>query len=333
MRLRNLFIEKLRSLGIERIGARKISRSGDVIREMALEVANGKAKVLRGDGGLKFSFDLSGKYLSEPPQAYLGEEGEILFGKEELISGESFPFIAVDCRFYDLHSEKEKKKIRLQVTKTLGTIREFMWDEKLVVAGKDFGVGIYCQKLEEFLHDKGIREVVLLDPNGDELFKGEKADCYVIGGIVDKGENRDLTTVIGDELEKAGIKCKRQRIELRGDIIGVPDRINHIAEIVLRVVIDGWDVESAIKAVQPFVVAKWRLRKELPKRSVRLRLREKTIRVISKDVFSEFDWLNVRLTDFYDVCREERLYLVSKELMDKITKLKWDDRKKYYVLN
>ena len=327
-------MEKLRNLGIKRIGVKiRISHSKDIIRALALEVANGKAEVFRGDGGISFSFDLEGKYLPEPPEAYVGREGDRLFGKEDLIRSRYFPIIAVDCRFYDLHSDKEKRKIHLQVTKTLGTVREFMWDEKLVVAAKDFGAGIYCERLEEFLLERNIDEVVLLDPNGDEVFTGERAECYVIGGIVDKGENRNLTKLIGDELEKAGIKCRRQRIELRGDIIGVPDRINHIAEIVLRTVIDGCDVETAIRAVQPVVVAKWRLRKELPKKSVRLRVGEKTVRVLSKSVFKEFDWLNVRITDFYDVCREERLYLVSDEVMEKIKKLKWDEKRRYYVLN
>ncbi|MCS7119014.1 MAG: hypothetical protein RMH75_03355 [Archaeoglobaceae archaeon] len=50
-----------------------------------------------------------------------------------------------------MHSEKEKSKIRIQVTKTLGVLRDFMWDEKLIVSGKDFGIGVYCEKLEEFL--------------------------------------------------------------------------------------------------------------------------------------------------------------------------------------
>ncbi len=327
-------MEKLRNLGVERIGAKiRIPRSKDIIRALALEVANGRAEVFKGDGGMNFSFDLEGKYLPEPPQAYVGREGEHLFGKEDLIEGRSFPFIAVDCRFYDLHSEKEKKKLQLQVTKTLGTVREFMWDERFVVAGRDFGVGVYCEKLEEFLLERKITEVVLLDPGGEELFTDKEAECYVIGGIVDKGENKNLTHLIGDELEKAGIRCKRQRIELRGDIIGVPDRINHIAEIVLRTVIDGCDVEAAIRAVQPVVVAKWRLRKELPKRAVRLRLGEKTVRVLPKSVFKEFDWLNVRISDFYDVCREEKLYLVSDEVMERIKKLRWDEKRKYYVLD
>ncbi|MEM2086932.1 MAG: tRNA (guanine-N1)-methyltransferase [Archaeoglobaceae archaeon] len=335
MRLREIFVEKLRDHGIKKIGTRikRILYSNDPVRAMAIAVANGSASVFEGGDDLEFSFSLDGKYLQEAPDAYIGKSGNFVFGKKELIGGADFPFLAVDCRFYDLHSEKEKKKIALQVTKTLGTVREFMWDEKLIVAGKDFGVGVYCERLEDFLLSKGIQEVVLLDPKGDKRFDQKRADCYVIGGIVDKAENRDLTALVGEELERAGIKCDRRRIELRGDIIGVPDRINHIAEIVLKVVLDGFALEPAIRSVQPITVAKWRLRKELPKKSIRVRVGNKTIRVVSKSIFKEFDWLNLRLSDFYDVCREQKLYVVSEELMQKLRGLEWEEKRRSYVLN
>lgn len=335
MRLREIFVEKLKECGVKRIGTRvkRVLYSKDPIRAMAIAVANGSASVFEGSENLEFSFSLDGKYLQEPPDAYIGKSGNLLFGKKELIEKADFPFIAIDCRFYDLHSEKEKKKIDLQVTKTLGTVREFMWDEKLIVAGKDFGVGIYCERLEDFLLSKGIQEVVLLDPKGDKLFNHKRADCYVIGGIVDKAENRDLTALIGEELERAGIKCDRRRIELRGDIIGVPDRINHIAEIVLKVVLDGMALEQAIRSVQPITVAKWRLRKEMPKKSLRVRVGDKTIRVVPKSAFEEFDWLNIRLSDFYDVCREQKLYVVGEELLQKIRELEWDEKRERYVLS
>lgn len=335
MGLKEIFVDKLREKGVEKIGTRirRIHSSKDPIRSMAIAVANGDAEVFAGNGRLDFSFTLEGKYIQEPPDAYVGKSGNLLFGKKELIEGTDFPFVAVDCRFYDLHSEKEKRKIHLQITKTLGTIREFMWDEKLIVAGKNFGVGVYCERLEDFLLSEGIKEVVLLDPKGEKLFDHKKAECYVIGGIVDKAENRDLTTLIGEELKRAGIKCDRRRIELRGDIIGVPDRINHIAEIVLKVVLEGFDVESAIRSVQPITVAKWRLRKELPKKSLRVRVGDKTIRIVPKSTFKEFNWLNIRLSDFYDICREQKLYLVSEELLQKIRELEWDEKRRCYVLS
>lgn len=329
MRLRDLFVEKLREFGVERIGATFRTSPRDPIKSIVLQMMNSNAKVLLGDGGLNFSFSLDGKKLDLPPQAVVGYGDNAVLKKEDLM--DDFPYIAIDCRFYDLHSEKEKSKLKLQVTQTLGVIRDFMWDERLVVSGKDFGVGVYCECLEDFLKSRGIEEVILLDPKGERLFDKKRAKCYVIGGIVDKGEDRDLTSRIGEELESAGIKCDRRRIELRGDIVGVPDRINHIAEIVLKVVIDGLEVERAIREVQPAVVARWRLRKEIPKRSVRVRIKDKTIRVVSKSVFEEFNWLNVRKRDFYEVCREQKIYIVDERVMEEIRKLEWDERRRFYV--
>ncbi|MEM0353299.1 MAG: tRNA (guanine-N1)-methyltransferase [Archaeoglobaceae archaeon] len=331
MRLKDLFVEKLRGFGIERIGTSCRTSLKDPIRSMVLQIMNSNAKVLIGDHGVKFSFSLDGKKLDSPPQAIVGYGENAILGKENFL--DDFPYIAIDCRFYDLHTEKEKAKLKLQVTQTLGIVREFMWDEKLVIAGKDFGVGVYCERLEEFLKQEGIDEVVLLDPKGERVFDNKKAKCYVIGGVVDKSENRDLTSKIGEELESAGIKCDRRRIELRGDIVGVPDRINHIAEIVLKVVIDGLEVEEAIRDVQPVVVARWRLRKEIPKKSVRLRLKDKTIRVVAKSTFDELSWLNVQRKDFYEVCREQRIYVVSDSVMEEIRRLEWDEKKKFYVKN
>lgn len=332
MRLKDLFVEKLREHDVERIGAKFRLNSGDPIKAMALKIMNYNAKVLPGDHGLSFSFTLDGKKLNLPPQAVIGYGYKPIFGKEDLLVYD-FPYIAVDCRFYDLHTEKEKSKLKLQVMQTLGIVREFMWDERLIVSGKDFGVGIYSERLEDFLQSKEIDEVVLLDPKGERIFDNKKSKCYVIGGIVDKAENRDLTSKIGEELEKAGIRCDRRRIELRGDIVGVPDRINHIAEIVLRVVLDGFDVEKAILAVQPLIVARWRLRKELPKKSIRLRLSNKTVRVVPRSAFNDLSWLNIRESDFYEICREQRIYVVSDKVMEEIKKLSWDEKKRFYVKN
>lgn len=332
MRLKDVFIEKLRTFGIERIGAKFKVDFRDPIRSMALQIMNSNAKVIPSDHGLSFSFSLDGKLLELPPQAAVGYGNEAIFGKEELLTHD-FPYVAIDCRFYDLHSEKEKSKLKLQVTQTLGVVRDFMWDERLIIAGRDFGVGVYCEKLEDFLHNRGIDEVFLLDPKGDKIFDKKKAKCYVIGGIVDKGVNKDLTSKIGDELEKSGIKCDRRRIELRGDIVGVPDRINHIAEIVLKVAFDGLEIEKAVVAVQPALVARWRLRKEIPRMSVRVRLKDKTIRVIAKSSFDELSWLNARRSDFYEVCREQQIYVVSDRIMEDIRRLEWNEKKRFYVKN
>ncbi len=335
MRLKDVFISELKKRGIERIGTRlkKVISAEDPIARMALYVANGKAEVCKSDGGLQHSFTLDGHFTNLPPHAYVGRcMTEILLSKEELTS-HPFPYILVDCRFYDEHSEKERWKLELQVKQTLGIVREYMWDEKLIVT-HNFGYGRFYPSAEQFLREKRIDKVVLLDPNGEELFDNTNAECFIIGGIVDKsGKKKGYTSRIAKELEKEGIDVDSRRIELRGDVIGVPDRINHIAEIVLKVVLDGKGVEEAVKEVQPPLVAKWRLRKDLHERTVRVCAGGKTFRVVARSEFDYFkEWLNIRKQDFYEVCREQRFFIVSDRVMERIKEGEWDERRRCFRL-
>lgn len=336
MRLKDVFVSELRKRGVERIGTRlkKVMSSPGPIARMALYVANGKAEVCRSDGGLQHSFTLSGHFVSLPPHAYVGRcRQEILLSREEL-TGHSFPYVVVDCRFYDEHSEKEKWKLELQVKQSLGVVREYMWDERLVVTYHDFGYGSYYPTTEDFLKENEIERVVLLDPSGEELFEKTNAECFVIGGIVDKsGKKRGYTSKIGRSLEKEGFDVDYRKIELKGDVVGVPDRINHIAEILLKVELDGEDVERAIRAVQPPLVAKWRLRKELHKRTLRVCIGDRVLRVVAQSEFDYFrEWLNIRKQDFYEVCREQRFFVISDKVMKHIKARKWDERKRCFRL-
>lgn len=210
-----------------------------------------------------------------------------------------------------------------------------MWDEKLIVTHKDFGIGIFYPSTEDFLKETGINEVILLDPNGDEIFTGQKAKCYVIGGIVDKvGNKKGWTSKIGKRLRRKGIRVGSLRIELKGDVIGVPDRLNTIIEILLRVILDGEDVEKAVKSVQSPLVAKWRLRKELPKRTIRIDVRGKPFRVVRKSEIKNFNWLNIRPKDFYKVCSELRYVVLNDEFLEYIVKVsEYDNVKNRYLFD
>ncbi len=332
MRLKDVFIEVLKEYGIEFIGTNvvKVIKSKDPIKTMALLVANGKVNICYPKDGAVF--DLNGNKSNSKAQAFVGKCDDIIIERERIVNRYRFPYVVIDCRFYDLHSEKEKKKLLLQIRQTLNVVREFMWDERLIVT-LDCGCGVYYPSVEDFLAEKNFEKVILLDPEGEEEFKGEFADCYIIGGIVDKaGDKKGWTSKICKILREKGFNVKSQRILLRGDVIGVPDRLNHIAEIVLRVVLDGEDVENAIRSVQPYTVAKWRLRKVLHEYTVRVRVGDKTFRVLPKSVFKEFNWLNLRISDFYEVCSEMKYFVVSDEVMETIKRSKWDEKRRCYVL-
>ena len=330
MRLRDVFLEALKEMGVDCISTD--IRENDSLQFIARNVIMGMAKVCRGVKG-EIVFKL--RESCENP-VYVGNCKDPVLSRETLLEKvKDFPYIVIDCSFYDLHTEKEKKKLKLQIQQSLGVVRKFMWDERLVVTHRDFGVGVFYPSTEDFVKDMGFEEVILLDPNGEEVFKGQRSMCYVIGGIVDKvGNKRGWTSKIGERLKRNGINVRSVKIELRGDVIGVPDRLNTIVEILLRVVLDGEDVEKTIKAVQPPLVAKWRLRKELPKRTVRIDIKGRPFRVVRKSEIKNFDWLNVRLKDFYEVCSELRYLVLDDDWFDYVLKnSKFDDVKNRYIFD
>lgn len=312
-------------MGIDCIstGIRRIVESEDPIQTMANYVIMGRADVCRGLRGYVFRIN------SCKNPAYVGKCKDPILRRDDLLERANFPYVVIDCSLFNLHSEKEKRKIVLQVQQSLGVVRKFMWDEMLVVTHKDLGFGLYYPSTSDFIRDRGLRRVILLDPNGDCIFKGQKADCYIVGGIVDKsGEKRGWTSKIRENLEKEGVDVESMRIELRGDVVGVPDRINTIVEIVLRVVLDGEDVENAVRSVQSNLVARWRLRKEIPKRTIRIDVK-RPFRVVRKSEFENFKWLNLRKKDFYDVCSELGYLVLDDEWLERILRFSSYDGRRY----
>jgi tRNA (adenine9-N1/guanine9-N1)-methyltransferase len=330
VRLRDVLAEVLEREGIERVYTPIRMEGRNPIQQIAVEIANGRASLCKAQKNTSFSYDLSGRILGIPADAFAGNcSKNVIVDREKLIKAakeKGFPYVVVDLSFLNLHSDKEKSRLKVQLKATLGVIRDFMWDERLVIAGSaDFPLSefspkvLYFKNAADFLKDK---TTILLDPNAEEVFKGERAECYVIGGIVDKaGNKKGLTGKIGEKLEKEGVTFRSMRIELRGDVVGVPDRINAIAEIVLLSVLDGLGIEEAIKRVQSPLVARWRLKKELPKISKRFDSR-RPFRFVKKSDFGKFGWLNLSYKDFLEVSRRLGFLVLSDELAARLEELR-----------
>ena len=310
MRLRDVLVEELKERGISCLSFKtsKVFKF-DPMQFAALMIISGRMSVCKGEG--RYKFNLNSERVEEC--GYLLDKCEDgLIKREDLLKrAKNFPYIAIDCRYHHLHSEKEFKSLMTQIKETLNVVREYMWDERLVIAGlKTDTNATHVERLEDFLKDK--KRIILLDPNAEEVFDGERADVYIIGGIVDKsGNKKGLTSKIGEEIKRSGIEFEARKILLRGSVIGVPDRLNHIAEIVLKVVLDGKSVEEAIREVQPKKVAKWRLRIELPKFVEKVEIKGKTFRIVRKSVLKKFDWLNVGEKEFYEVATEQGVIVVD----------------------
>lgn len=314
MRLKDILVDIARKKGIRTIYAPGLE-SSDPLAFLASQIACGRVKLCRAHKVERICLDLEGRRLKGVPDAYAGNCEEVVLAREELIArAEHFPYVAIDASFSHIHNQKELASLRIQLKATLGLIRHYMWDERLAICGIESELScLHYPTLEDFLRDKGIDRIVLLDPSGEEVFGDQRAKCYVVGGIVDKaGNKKGLTSEIGKRLERNGFDVLSARILLRGDVVGVPDRINHIVEILLLTVLDGMDVEEAIRTVQTPTIAKWRLRKELPRLSFRIG----SMRAISKSEFSCFDWLNVSEKDFYEVAKQLQMVVVSERVAE-----------------
>ncbi|MCD6523605.1 MAG: tRNA (guanine-N2)-dimethyltransferase, partial [Thermococcus sp.] len=294
--LAEVFREALRGKGIESIGtlSKRFRKSKNKLQDIAVEIVHGKGAIFRVPEKTAVAWDLSGKRVEGSYYAYaplcMMEKFEPVLTPEELRSRlPEWPYFIIDLQLWDKHTQKEKGKVCLQINQSYGLLRDYFTGGELAVtwAGEEFRemfhgpldrITAYKGPTAEFLKEKGIDEVVLLDPWADEVLseKDFEVNAFVIGGIVDTGRDKKLTPKIGEELERAGIKVRRRKIVLRGDVIGVPDRINRILGIILKMMVEGKPMDEAVYELQEPLHARWRLRKELPKRAVRYRVDGKT---------------------------------------------------------
>jgi len=326
MRLKDIFVERALERGIEKIYAPRLKKS-DPLAFLASQIASGKISLYKPKRSKRLCITIYGEIVEGIPDAYAGRGDEkAILDKNDLIDLSShFPYIVIDCSLRDIHSQKELVSLDRQIRKTLSVVRKFMWDERLVVTAFNSGISaLHYPSTEEFLEKMSFEKVVLLDPIAEERFQGERAECFIIGGIVDRSGNKEgATEKIYRRLEKSGIDVERRRIELRGDIIGVPDRINLIAEIVLRAVLDGCDVEKAIYLSQSRKIARWRLRKEIVKESEKVDINGRKFRFIRKSFFKDVSgWLKVNEEDFYRCARDMGIIVIDDSLTPKRLKVK-----------
>jgi len=172
------------------------------------------------------------------------------------------PHVGIYLGFTDMHTEKELRKLKLQLWGVLDSVRYFLWDAHVVLIEKPEWLNwmptkyIKIMDLKEF--EAQHRNVILLDPNAEKVLSKDdvlSADAFIFGGIVDKEVPRPgLTSKIPCE------RCERRKIELWGSIVGVPLTINKLVYAVLRARYElNGDVERAIVDVMGSRERRWRL--------------------------------------------------------------------------
>jgi len=205
------------------------------------------------------------------------------------------PRIIIDLSLWHEHTQGEKHELVEQILAALNAVRSILWDGVLWIthAPPEFRqlLNLHAPGL---VHKMNIAEgmpplasPVVLDPEGDCLFTEEEAQSreeFIIGGIVDKERTAKSGTKRLAELIGVERRC---RIELRGSKVGVPDRINKIAEIILKT-LAGTPLEEAILSAQAKRDRVYRLMWEIQKRA---RRRPDGTLEITREALAEANWL------------------------------------------
>ncbi|MEZ0247665.1 MAG: tRNA (adenine(9)-N1)-methyltransferase Trm10 [Thermoproteus sp.] len=190
------------------------------------------------------------------------------------------PRIVVDLSLWGEHTEGEKHELVEQIVAALGAVRNFLWDGNLWITNAPDQFALLLERhARGMVHKMKIvggtppfESPVVLDPEGPCLFTEETAfahNDFIIGGIVDK--EHVVKSGTRRIAERIGVD-KRCRIELRGSVVGVPDRINKIVEIILAVRFAGASLEEAIINAQAKRDKVYRLMRELQRLGPRVEM-------------------------------------------------------------
>jgi len=311
--------QKLARLGFQRLAVEMLVNEYSIRESKGLagviwkEVFEGRVLTIHGGKGLE-------RYEAE----VVSGDGEISWRDlEARLPDPPFPLIAVDLGLWRLHSEEEIAKLRIQVAMSLSVVREYLWDRHLALTSATGDIKESLQTLmgrnkalitsarpNELLWSVGAEEIIILRPDAPEDLTPEdvmKAQAFLIGGIVDLIPRRGISRVL-DRMVPWG---KPRRITLRGSIIGVPDRINRIVEILLKArFLYRGDIERAIVS-------------SMSKRDVSRRLFVEVMRasesrggrrVIRAEKFDELrEWLPISWEDFLEAARKAKAEVVGGE--------------------
>lgn len=260
MRIKELLCERLKELGIDRLYVdslkRKYAKSymQTLAVKMLIENLTVKAERIMGNKiGEECGIELYGR----------GEETEVNYKidkGEPLIYPPQTPFFLIDFNLWDMMTDEERKSTTLQFILTLNVIRNYLWDGNLGVLNAPTEFFRLFEKFQKGLKHSFLAlskmeirgdNPIVLNPYGNIIADEEilrNSDTIILGGIVDKGRRiREATT----ELSRISgyYDLPQVKITLRGSIVGVPDRLNSIVEIVLKVK-EGYTLEDAIISSQ-----------------------------------------------------------------------------------
>lgn len=279
--------------------------TGRIIRED--EYRGVKFKLLLRDGNLKCDAVVS--HRTQASKSIVSWR-EIL----ELLPTPPLPLFVIDLSIPLAQGVIDIASVKVQIEESVERIREYLWDPHLAITSAD-------KSLSEWIHSVAGKNKIIITPSKpSELLWSMDADkviiirqdaphpltpndvissdAFLIGGVQDSIARPGVGRMF-DNLVPWGIP---RRLELRGSIVGVPDRINKIIEIVLRARYRyGGDVEKAITASMTRKDALTRLYSEI----LKMVERSGGEKYVSWDVYYDIvKWLPITREDFIKVAEK-----------------------------
>jgi tRNA (adenine9-N1/guanine9-N1)-methyltransferase len=239
-----MILEKIFSEFYKEVTVRNFKNEENLAQKILVKFFLNKKTLYLDEGEVIYENFIKVKYNKDAKNV-LEIEKEKIF--EKLEKEKKF---LIDLSFFGYHSEKGKNSLLMQVKESLNIIREYLFDTNLILINfpKNFLNFLgrnFCKFYERNEFDFSKYNAIILDPYGEEVFEEkdlEKYDLFLIGGIVDVGQRWYYATKYLFE----DLNFKRKRIELRGSIRGVPDRINLIIKILLESFYKKIPLEKAI---------------------------------------------------------------------------------------
>lgn len=175
-----------------------------------------------------------------------------------LLPSPPLPLITVDLSALALSSE-DPGILKVQVKEVIERAREYLWDPHVAITSADKGFVEWINMIvgrnkvtttqsrpSELLWSMDADKVIILRQDAPYALTPHdvlSAEAFLVGIPAERGLSSVQSRLI-DSLVPWGLP---RRIELRGSVVGVPDSVNKMAEIVLKARYKyGGDIDKAV---------------------------------------------------------------------------------------
>jgi tRNA (adenine9-N1/guanine9-N1)-methyltransferase len=276
-------LKRLETLGFQYVAVEMLVNEYNIVYDPAF-----KGKVAREDSYRGVKFKLFVKDGDLRPDAIIShrvsQTKALVTWREvaELLPTPPLPLFVVDFSILSSQETIDVASIKIQVEECIERVREYLWDPHLAITSAD-------KSMADWIHSVAGKNKIIITPSKpSELLWSMDADkvtiirqdaphpltpndvlssdAFLIGGVQDSVSRPGMGRVF-DNLVPWGIP---RRIELKGSVVGVPDKVNKIVEILLKARYKyGGEVERAVISSMTKKNVITRLYSEIVKRTER----------------------------------------------------------------